>query len=162
MSMTQPTPGLEQGLTTLLERVKAAKGPDREIDRRLFMFERGFTRIEQDHDSTGPRFYAWSGERYQGEITSQPRPAYTASIEAALAFVERKLPGWRWGVSSHSFRGGETYPDGKPKYVDGYRAHVTERSALRPMSTISDARTPPLAILAALLEALSRANGEQP
>lgn len=56
-------------LAELLVRVKAATGPDREIDRAIERLEHG------------PDVIPFT-------------PAYTASIDAALALVERVLPGW--------------------------------------------------------------------
>jgi hypothetical protein len=142
------------GLGELLARVKTATGADRAIDRAIAKH----FKIEWDYGADWPTIIDDDGEK-TSEPTAYP---YTASIDAALALTERMLPGWKWGVSSHSFQGGEHYPDGKPKYIDGFRAHVTKRSALRPMPSIADARTAPLALLAALLSALlnTKENGE--
>jgi hypothetical protein len=60
----------KDGLASLLERLREAKGPDREIDRELQGEPHGTTR--------------WSFI-----------PEYTASIDASLALVERLLPGWK-------------------------------------------------------------------
>lgn len=117
-------------LESLLERVKLADGPDRELDAALLR-------------ALAPD---WLVKRGLLELTG--------SIDAAVSLVGLALPGYRWGVSCHSYRGGETYPDGKPKYVDGYRAHLTQRSALRPMPKLADAPTPSLALLCALLSTL--------
>lgn len=123
-------------LESLLERVRAATGPDRELDYAVSRFA--------------------DGELARHSSLHLP---YTASIDASLALVERLLPGWRWGISSHSLKDG-VYQEGPhaglPRHVDGFRAHVTERSALRPMPSIADARTAPLALLAALLSALNK------
>jgi hypothetical protein len=55
-------------LQSLLERVKAASGPDRELDRAFD--RRDIFPVYGDH------------------------PQYTASIDAALGLVEKVLPGW--------------------------------------------------------------------
>jgi hypothetical protein len=113
---TAPAVGTMSDLAELLKRVEAATGPDREL--------------EWDID-----------EAITGEVPDfHGCPHYTASIDDALALVERKLPDHKWGIH-------------QPK--DGtYRAHVTKRSPLRPMPNTADAPTAPLAILAALLAAL--------
>lgn len=66
-------------------------------------------------------------------------PNVTASIDAALALVERTLPEWRWGLHCHN------------GLIRGY---VVKSSPLRPMPVIADKPTAPLAILSALLRAL--------
>ena len=90
----------------LIERLEKATGPDREIDALLWAhFDNRVVRIAYGEviarkrdslddvrlgfvDPTPLRsnFYGWDGE------------AYTASIDAALALVERVLPGWLYGV----------------------------------------------------------------
>lgn len=67
-------------LTELIERVKAAKGPDRELDYALcdqFLEykERRMARVKTGYD-------------------------YTTSVDAALALVERVLPGWAYDLHS--------------------------------------------------------------
>lgn len=146
-------------IATLLERVRAATGPDREIDgmieveaRRQQAYRVGLNDEQRAHWAT-----TIEGVVYDNATRYNASP-YTASVDAILALIERELPGCRWGVSCHSFRGDERYPDGKPKYVDGYRAHVTERSAMRPMPTIADHQaTPALALCAAFLSAKAAA-----
>jgi hypothetical protein len=131
--MTQPTPGLEQGLTTLLERVMRAPGPDRELDYAISRFA--------------------DGELARHSSLHLP---YTASIDAALALVERKLPGWTVANLSQQ--------DDKTWYCELREGHLTSYSRVA-ASNVTYGHRPanlPLAILAALLGALSRANGEQP
>lgn len=65
-------------------------------------------------------------------------PPILQSLDAAIALVERVLPGWKWSVGSHGGR---------------FRAGVVKTSPLRPMPTISNADTPALALIAALLRA---------
>lgn len=64
---------------------------------------------------------------------------YTDSVDSAILLVERLLPGYAWGVHVHK---------------DGYRAHVTERTPIRPMPCFADHKTPALALCLALLRAL--------
>lgn len=100
-------------MTDLLERVKAASGPDRELDGEV-------------HD-------------FATQTVEQYAPAYTASVDAALALVERLLPGWNWHLNRL----------GQPRAVinDGPKAQFE----------CWDNTTLPLAILAALLTALQAA-----
>jgi hypothetical protein len=56
----------------LLEKLKAATGPDRNLDAMLH---------HRDLQGIGTGYYA-------------DAPRYTGSIDAALALVEKKLPGW--------------------------------------------------------------------
>jgi hypothetical protein len=67
-------------------------------------------------------------------------PAFTASIDAALALVERKLPGCRWYIGRN--------PEAK-------RECDATLEASNGTAGGADAPTAPLAILAALLDALA-------
>lgn len=148
-------------LDELLVRVKAATGPDRELDMLLSdkfgiiaeAFAEEGLRFDPNQVDVGVPYFLDAGT-CGGMGFLWHAPPYTASIDAAVSLVEVRRPVMRWGVSCHSFKGGETYPDGKPKYVDGFRAHVSERSVLRPIPSVADAPTAPLTILAALLQAL--------
>lgn len=74
-------------IAELLERVEGATGPDRELDaalcatlrfggdERCVRYPKTWTRVGQIRD--------WV-------------PVYSASLDAALALVERVLPGWTW------------------------------------------------------------------
>ena len=104
-------------LNELVERVKAATGPDRELDYAISRFA--------------------DGELARHSSLHLP---YTASIDAALALTERMLPGWDYvleGASRHCFV--LMHPDNE----DGEGVFV------------ETAATSALAILAALLTALS-------
>ena len=126
--MTHPTPGLEQGLTTLLERVRAAAGPDRELDHDIML----------DAEPAG-----WH------TIPNTEDDRYSASIDTALSLVARVLPGWRFDVHS-------------PRFGTPFEAVLMDGDSASRKIVVAKAATAPLAILAALLSALSRANGEQP
>lgn len=147
-------------LGALLERVKAATGTDREIDRDLFLQlecelipSHG---IVTDWVSLGYRWMPGDrGRTYHRDgvpTDGTTGPEFTASIDAALALVERKLPGWDWSVVKHQgFEGpffvariAKTTPD--EDGVTGYDA-VIDHGA-------------PLAIVAALLAALATQRAE--
>lgn len=70
-------------LSELIARLEAARGPDRELDADL---SEHFGGVFYQHPS-------WSVQTY---VTAAP---LTASIDAALALVERLLPGWWRSVS---------------------------------------------------------------
>lgn len=69
-------------------------------------------------------------------------PAYTTSIDAIVALIERKLPGWSWGVQS--YHGDKDGPLGMLIYSNG--VDYAEASGSRP--------TPALALSLALCRAL--------
>lgn len=77
-------------------------------------------------------------------------PSYTASIDAALALVERMLPGWFCTIAIKTLKyevvGGPWADLASPKWVAGTELDGYAEAA---------GATPPLAILAALLSALS-------
>ena len=135
-------------IASLLERVTAARGPDRVLDldlARALVPDVVVLRRNDDDTANEPHTY-WE---------------YTASIDAALALVERMLPGWKWGVASVAVKTGEKSPEGYPRYGTGFRAHVTQVSALRPMPSVAEGPTAPLAILVALLRSLSQGAGHE-
>lgn len=101
-------------IAELLERVEGATGPDRELD----------AAIECALAST------WGS-------AINPRP-YTASLDAALALVERVRPGWTWEGGRDPAKASWAYLYAK---IDG------------PTFSAS-APTPALALLAALLRSL--------
>lgn len=76
-------------LSELIERVKAATGPDRQIDRAI-----------AKHFKIGWDYSAdWPTVIVDGEKTSEPTAyPYTFSIDAAIALAERVLPGWHWNI----------------------------------------------------------------
>lgn len=134
-------------LTHLLSRVEGARGPDRELDALICAALR---------DIAGPAdceyVRAWSGpwvaqaglvilQEDSGHNGPNFRPEkYTASLDAALALVERVLPGWTMACDATAPELGidwelfEPGPDGS-RIVGTHEKH-------------------PLALLAALLKAL--------
>lgn len=128
-------------IASLLERVKAATGPDRDLDRSIWRHfnPRPAGRVS---DVVLPQGFG------KGALNDalDPTPMLTGSIDAALALVERLMPDW--GVQTMSPAGGEYAacnmwlppPDGGPKAL-------WRRSSGKSV-------TLPLAILAALLTSL--------
>ncbi len=116
---------------TLLDRLRAAKGPDRELD------------AEIAH-ALGQTV------TYSTEIHPQPcgddgcyLPEWTASLDAALALAERVLPGWAWSMS---YDPPET--TGNPPHAFKLRA---PNRATHGEGHWYHAPTAPLAVLIALL-----------
>lgn len=65
----------------LIERVEEGEGADRAIDGDIFVA------LGPDHATKLLRHFA------------REAPAYTTSLDAVLALIEEKLPGWHWSVS---------------------------------------------------------------
>jgi hypothetical protein len=119
-------------LRSLQERIGGLTGPSLEVNCDLEEHFGEWTNLGggwRRHKVTGER------ERY----TYVPAPPYTASVDAALALVERLLPDWDWIVGHTN---------------DGLTIHC--RLGQREMSFGHSA---PLAVLAALLSALAAETG---
>jgi hypothetical protein len=143
-------------LNELLERVEKAMGPDRELDGEIAAALR-------DGDKLPDWAKNWAGEwrpTIQGSVvlmqnSGEPGPhfsssKYTASIDAALALVERKLPGWHWSVSN---------PFISPPTYHACVANPEDNGAIEPWNIEHETHegagaNGPLAILVALLAAL--------
>ena len=147
-------------LQRLLERVEAATGPDRELDAMAAIaFHQGGIRHDLtvtaesvadvlDASADDPESCPDCGaqRRFPGAVVVAP---VTASIDAALALVERVLPEWQ-GVYLTSEWTGLRRPEAwSAAFVctlrRGLTSYITAESGERP--------TLPLAILAALLRA---------
>jgi hypothetical protein len=147
-------------LTELLERVEAASGADRELDVLIW------AQLAEDRD------VRWDGNTLLGRARKPPhdecvlgtidpgrvarnfqvgysRPPYpspTASLDAALALVDRVLPGWC-----------KSAVDLRPEPCEGYvweRGHVGNIQGKAP--------TPALAVLVAMLRALGDGHASCP
>lgn len=120
---------LSTDLADLLARVEAATGPDREIDGLLYCME----------DEVIQRCWPHWGREQRENLT----PRYTASLDAALALVERVLPGSTVDIGSDDnetgrFYYGVVWPEG--------RSAGSETNSRHSMA---------LALVASLLRALS-------
>ncbi|MDH3740291.1 MAG: hypothetical protein OER56_01720 [Hyphomicrobiales bacterium] len=154
-------------LQALRERIRAATGPDRGIDGRLHFYdcERNsavpcgatnisFRKHEQKH--------GWHTAYIAHKGFIHGFPEYTASIDAALALVERVLPGWTWRVASCSVSDDAwIIPDfNHPLYGQNFRDFWPEECQRDPIEYLSadvDRRppgNPALAILESMLIAM--------
>jgi hypothetical protein len=133
-------------LPELLERVKAASGPDRELGADLlWVLDHARAQAVFNNAAMGmPRSYppTLPIPAGLGRLAVRAMGAdITASIDAAVALIERTLPGWRWMVR-------RIYPeDGGGPLFCAYAEQVDG-----PMFSRT-APTAPLALIIALLEA---------
>lgn len=123
-------------LQSLKGRIEAATGPDLELDLAIYG-----ALIFKDMDQLAP-----------GETNPMPKP-YTASIDAALALVERLLPGWAWRIEY--WPSAPVTDDHLPAMVEMWERDA-EGWYHSPLIRINNARgaTPALALLSALVSAL--------
>ena len=142
-------------LTALLERVRAATGADREIDAALMA--QSYAQ-EERHIGAVMEYSDGSEERVKDLVWVDPKTdkwvstaahSYTASIDAALALIERMLPGWVVDdLSQNSRLAGDPWGCQLGLY------HGTNPSKNMQALSGHDFPTAPLAILAATLSAL--------
>lgn len=115
-------------MTDLEKRLEEATGPDRELDARIYHFF-GYIEIADPKD--------WLGMTPHGEpVSISP---LTASLDAALALVEERLPGWTMICDASAPEAGIDWELFEPKF-GGERIKGT-------------APTHPLALLLALVKA---------
>jgi len=111
-------------LQDLLERVTAATGPDRELDAAIALTQ---------------GWPVYRGDNWIGPHAEISVPAYTASLDNAVALIESRLPGWWWAVGHYG-------PHGK------CTANVSRDGKKHGNDVVG--ATPALALLAALLRTL--------
>lgn len=121
----------------LIERLEKLEGPDQDVDAEIAVRVLGFIKTN--------RMAKWPGEQPIWEFTDPVRNTtgswsamvrgYTASLDAAVALVERVLPGWKWRVSANQ---GEVFQRDPECGQDAFHA------------------TPAIALLIATLKALSQ------
>lgn len=146
-------------LAELKARVDAAQGADREIDVEAHaVLGLDARRTNNDREASLQHWYIYGRDHDRRDTPfhfirdgfhhSPDVPAYTSSLDAALALVEAKLPGWGWDMSTVRWgRGGYTASMHRPACND-------EISGCSP--------TPSLALLSALLSALIAEQEEKP
>ena len=85
-------------LTSLIEKLEKAEGPDRFLDARICWALglepwAGTDEIHLTHFGIGSRI-------------DKRTPAYTSSIDAAVSLAERVLPGCRWELTTTGYKPG--------------------------------------------------------
>lgn len=154
------TPLTHQGsVEDLLARVEAATGADRELDVRLWAHFDGrevtrkgrlllakSSRGAQDQCQIGV-FNDVTG--FHAAWANPPYPKLTASLDAALALVERVRPGWQgeiqWAANGHGYAALAPKP-----WAPHHGQEVEDVGGFE-----AAAPTRPLAVIAALLRTLS-------
>jgi hypothetical protein len=110
-------------IEALIERLEGLQGPDREVDDAIFWHFSEWENIGgwwRRHKTTGKE------ERYS--YTSPP--AYSASLDAAIALVEKVLPGWSGDIdicrpiADSGKLGARLFPPG-----DGWQNYAGEGSS---------------------------------
>lgn len=129
-------------LTELLELVRAAEGPDRDLDGLIeATFAVGPYGGEVIPAKGGMVVYAGTGPHAPGQGRFEIAEKYTASIDAALAAAKKELPDWEWSIA--------LYADGSAD-VEAWNGQFG--GAAREVKS-GLCRSLPLAITAALLSA---------
>lgn len=82
-------------LSELVERLRKATGPDRELDAAIWLVDEGYEKRGGFNPSTVFWTQVQDGFAMEGNSPMRSVPKFTASVDAALALVERVLPGWR-------------------------------------------------------------------
>lgn len=132
-------------LEELRKRVEACgAGGDREIDAEIACALDGYDSVEVVRDAEGLESDAPIAVWVVTGIYRDDPDYYTSSLDAALALVERKLPGWTWVVGMG------------PEFA---RASLSDVRDFRERHTEAHAPTPALALIAALLKAQSESLG---
>lgn len=141
---------------TLIERLEAATGADRELDCLLWL-RFGSTKGRWDQGlPLGPtemvncRTMTEALAAFPTDASGIARawnvPALTGSLDAALALVEEKLPGWFWKMGQN------------PRTPETERYWFEVQCPARDVYREAAAPTPALAVLIALLRALEEKN----
>ncbi len=133
-------------LAALIERIEALTGPDREVDRDVLRVA-GTHILEKRGKDRKAWWYPVDGSiaKYSNEGGfgyPPPFPRFTTSLDAAVALVERVLPGWAKG-----FDGG---PKTRIAFVDQHD-HDDRMFGAR---YTAEGPTPAIALILAALRAL--------
>lgn len=129
----------------LLSRLQGLTAPDREVDADIFQllggseWDKAYIRAQEPCGCPHDLAVSTARERYS--------PAYTASLDAAVALCERVLPGWFWRAGRTSL-----FPNGWAYISRTHPSHCDREDE----ASCSDGRaaTPAIALLIAILTAL--------
>lgn len=167
-------------LSSLRERVIAADGPDRELDAAVWWaLEKS---VANKAFFTGAMGLPRSADEMPDAFASLPRglgregvivlsPKLTASLDAVVALVERMLPEWQIISITMGWRGPGKLHDHLPEewrkryaraQLEVAAVAQIRRSENSYVQANGEAKTPALALLAALLSALRHERRETP
>lgn len=137
-------------IEALIEKLSAVEEGSRELDgliAQAFGLMPTFARWEsRDEYSMLSGESIWVSGHYGDYKFYDPEP-YTASLDAAVALVEQKLPNCSWGIESEQYYDNGTI---RPRYVARIRAQGSPR-----LHVVASFATPALALCLALLRALA-------
>ena len=131
-------------LSDLRARLEAAAGPSREMDVRLDWTLKGLSFTDDEVvENARPRQATDNASVPMGCAADGWIEHYTASLDAALALVEKKLPGSGWDI--------DYFSKSSPPEA---RVYFEPRLYPRGRHRMATGETPALAILIALVSAL--------
>lgn len=132
-------------LGELIARIEGLTGPDREADCEIAWVTEWDT--QGSHGGLWRDAYpSWRGDEWRTNRAANNWgvPAYTASLDAAVALCERVLPGWGISLGIN---------------IKTYGAHIWKPGALGPEFSGRHSR-PAIALVLATLKALEASNAE--
>lgn len=135
-------------MTDLLTALQSAERGSRELDEAIAVhFKLGEVGWRQaNYTMENHPYLQTPSANHVGGFAREPLPFWTTSIDAALALVERVLPGWKWSLTTLTTSiGGFSQPEAfvcPPDLPGG--AEIT---------AVASAPTPPLALVIALVRA---------
>lgn len=136
-------------IEALIERMEKLDGPDREVDAwigyhtNLVVDEMSW---REKIDRFGIEHAVKSATSHQN-VWSSALPAYSASLDAVIALVEKVLPGWYWRVGRTSL-----FPNGWAYISRTHPSHCDREDEAA--CADGKAANPAIALLLALLRAL--------
>lgn len=132
-------------IAALLERVRAATGPDRAIDGSLALLSLHLPDGTYAYSSLGGYVVSTSPKVPVGPGIGQFHPAdyYTASLDAIVALIDRELPGAAFTLNCFDVQR-------KPARVRYNRAHLSDYPGAD-HGALGEGATPALALCAAFL-----------
>lgn len=141
----------------IIERLEKATGPDRVLDAAILLAIEGWTM----HEDTDPKigvFAFWEGEPWKSTCHNcSSWEAVTASIDAAIALVERMLPGCEVAMTDiHPDFVNENQNRHAVDIANGLRWETSDvcHEPIYDLQVSGSASTRPIAILIALFRAL--------
>lgn len=94
---------------TLIDRLSKLDGPSRRLDHEMhilfFVPDDKKNTVEWNHFGS----YSWSPS--PDHVMIDKVPAYTSSVDAAVALAEKVLPGWKWYAGNWNVHAAVLSPD---------------------------------------------------